>query len=204
MKGAPSADFSVATVWLGRGDNSFLLEVWRERVDYPNLKRAVLWMREKYPNATLLIEDKGSGTSLIQDLRANNIAVIGINPRGRQTDAGYQDSALFEAGSVFFPKNAPWLSSLKAELLGFPSVKYDDQVDRSLRRYPGSGGAVRITSLQVIRLSSPAAGSISAKIRNVFGNNIASTRLLDSAATLGPPGSTASSTTRDYCCGMTF
>ena len=30
---------------------------------------------------------------------------------------------------MFFPKNAPWLDELKAELLGFPNTKNDDQVD---------------------------------------------------------------------------
>lgn len=30
---------------------------------------------------------------------------------------------------MFFPRSAPWLGSLKAELLGFPNVKHDDQVD---------------------------------------------------------------------------
>jgi hypothetical protein len=35
----------------------------------------------------------------------------------------------FEAGSVLFPKNASWLDGLKAELLGFPNTKHDDQVD---------------------------------------------------------------------------
>ena len=34
-----------------------------------------------------------------------------------------------EAGCVFFPKSAPWLDEPKAELLGFPNVKNDDQVD---------------------------------------------------------------------------
>jgi phage terminase large subunit-like protein len=82
MKGDPRADFSVATVWLGRGDHCFLLDLWRERVDFPDLRRAAFRLREKHPKATLLIEDKGSGTSLIQDLRANNVAVIGINPEG--------------------------------------------------------------------------------------------------------------------------
>jgi phage terminase large subunit-like protein len=82
MKGDPRADFSVATVWLGRGDHCFLLDLWRERVDFPDLRRAAFRLREKHAKATLLIEDKGSGTSLIQDLRANNVAVIGINPEG--------------------------------------------------------------------------------------------------------------------------
>ena len=79
--------------------------------------------------ATLLIEDKGSGTSLIQDLRADKVAVIGINPEGDKLTRAAKISAQFEAGSVFFPKNAPWLGGLKAELLGFPNVRHDDQVD---------------------------------------------------------------------------
>jgi predicted phage terminase large subunit-like protein len=129
MKGSPSADFSVATVWLARGENCYLLDLWRERVDYPDLKRAVYRLRDAHPAATLLIEDKGSGTSLIQDLRASNVAVIGVNPEGDKVTRVAMISAQFEAGSVFFPRNTPWLSSLKAELLGFPNVKHDDQVD---------------------------------------------------------------------------
>ena len=85
--------------------------------------------RTKYPKARLLIEDKGSGTSLIQDLRADKVAVIGINPEGDKLTRAAKISDQFAARSVFFPRNAPWLSGLKAELLGFPNVKHDDQVD---------------------------------------------------------------------------
>jgi len=129
MKGTQLADYSVATVWFARGDHSYLLDLWRERVDYPELRRAVSRLREKYAGAALLVEDKGSGTSLIQDLRAENRAVIGINPEGDKLTRAAKTSAQFEAGAVFFPKAAPWLSGLKAELLGFPNVRYDDQVD---------------------------------------------------------------------------
>src|SRR6202048_859398 len=82
MKGTPLADYSVATVWLARGDHSYLLDLWRERVDYPELRRAVWRLREKYAGAALLVEDKGSGTSLIQDLRLENVTPIPINPEG--------------------------------------------------------------------------------------------------------------------------
>jgi predicted phage terminase large subunit-like protein len=129
MKGAPSADFSVATVWLARGEKSYLLDLWRERVDYPELRRAVCQLRERYPMAALLIEDKGSGTSLLQDLRSENKTPIPINPEGDKITRLAAVSVQFESGAVWFPKAAPWLSSLKAELLGFPNVKHDDQVD---------------------------------------------------------------------------
>jgi len=129
MKGAPSADYSVATVWLARGENAYLLDLWRERVDYPELRRAVHRLNEKYSTAVLLIEDKGSGTSLIQDLRSENRAPIPINPEGDKVTRLAAVSVQFESGAIWFPKSAPWLSSLKAELLGFPNVKFDDQVD---------------------------------------------------------------------------
>jgi predicted phage terminase large subunit-like protein len=129
MKGTPSADFSVATVWLVRGENSYLLDLWRERVDYPDLRRVIRRLREKYPTAIFLIEDKGSGTSLIQDLRSEDKAPIPINPEGDKITRLAAVSVQFESGAVWFPKDAPWLSSLKAELLGFPNVKHDDQVD---------------------------------------------------------------------------
>ncbi len=129
MKGDPASDYSVATVWLGRGDYCYLLDLWRQRVGYPNLKQAVYRLHDQYLKAMLLVEDKGSGTSLIEELKTNNVAVIAITPDGDKVTRAARVSAQFESGAVLFPKNAPWLSGLKAELLGFPNVKYDDQVD---------------------------------------------------------------------------
>jgi phage terminase large subunit-like protein len=59
----------------------------------------------------------------------NNVGVIAIVPEVDKITRYAAISAQFEGGCVFFPKTAPWLDCLKAELLGFPNVKYDDQVD---------------------------------------------------------------------------
>ena len=72
----------------------------------------------------------GSAAATIASyLRADKVAVIGINPEGDKLTRAAKISAQFAAGSVFFPRIAPWLSGLKAELLGFPNVRHDDQVD---------------------------------------------------------------------------
>ena len=80
-----------------------------------------MWrLREKYSRATLLIEDKGSGTSLIQDLRAENRAVIGINPEGDKLTRAAKISAQFEAGSVFFPKARLGSAGSRPSFSAFP------------------------------------------------------------------------------------
>ena len=38
-------------------------------------------------------------------------------------------SAKIEAGRLFLPQSAPWLTTFETELLTFPQVRHDDQVD---------------------------------------------------------------------------
>jgi predicted phage terminase large subunit-like protein len=129
MSADRSADYSVGTVWKIHNDSHYLLDVIRGQYNFPQLKRAVLACRQRYPGAGLLIEDTGSGTSLIQELRCEQISVIKIKPVGDKQTRLYGNSALFERGGVLFPEKAPWLDELIAELLAFPNVRNDDQVD---------------------------------------------------------------------------
>jgi predicted phage terminase large subunit-like protein len=132
MSQSEFADYSVATVWLVKGENRYLIDVVRERFDYPGLKRAALELKKRYPEAVTLIEEKGSGISLIQDLRAAQVAVIGIKPETDKQTRLYTCAPQFESGSVFFPEpeqKMPWVDDLVAELLAFPGGKHDDQVD---------------------------------------------------------------------------
>lgn len=128
-KASELANHSVGTVWLVRGDICYLLDLVRGRWNFPELKSAVLALKARWPGAANLIEDKGSGTSLIQELRAVGIPVIAINPEADKITRLYTVGHMFEAGAVHFPKHAPWLNELMQELLGFPHFRSDDQVD---------------------------------------------------------------------------
>ena len=78
----------------------------------------------------MLIEDKGSGTQLIQDLRAEGvIRPIAILPEGDKRTRFYTQCAKIEAGHVLLPEAAPWLDAFRRELLQFPHGRHDDQVD---------------------------------------------------------------------------
>jgi predicted phage terminase large subunit-like protein len=62
------SDYSVCTTWGARDKHAFLLQVFRKRLGYPELKRAVRDQAEAFRPKTILIEDKASGTKLIQEL----------------------------------------------------------------------------------------------------------------------------------------
>ena len=131
-KGGPENDFSVCTTWLvTRGVRRwYLIDVWRKRVDYPELKVAVQRLAAKYKAKRVLVEDSGTGTSLVQELRRGKVS--GIAPVKPGHDKGSRMavvSAKFESGQVFLPRRAPWLAEFERELFAFPGAKHDDQCD---------------------------------------------------------------------------
>ena len=71
-------DFSVCTTWGATGDTYYLLDVFRQRLNYPDLKRGVQQEASRHRADIVLIEDKASGTQLIQDLKVEGIC--GIRP----------------------------------------------------------------------------------------------------------------------------
>jgi len=116
-------------VWGAVVDIYFLLDLVRVRLEYPALKRKVIEVYRQWPTATILIEDVGSGTSLIQDLREQKISIIAIHPQGDKVMRMSAQSAKIEAGAVQLPRNAPYLDDLRSEILAFPNSRHNDQVD---------------------------------------------------------------------------
>jgi predicted phage terminase large subunit-like protein len=125
-------DYSACTTWGVQGDNLYLLDVDRARIDFPSLKRRVIELARHWQPRSLLIEDKGSGTALIQQLRAeaNGIAYpTAFVPKDDKLTRFHAQSAWIEAGHIWLPENAPWLEDLRAEIASFPQGRNDDQVD---------------------------------------------------------------------------
>lgn len=125
-------DFSVCTTWGATSGRYYLLSVFRQRLNYPDLKRAVKDQARQHHANAVLIEDKASGTQLIQDLKAEGIC--GVKPYDPLPGSDkilrlYAQTAEFESGRVLLPYSAPWLEEYVRELTSFPGSKYDDQVD---------------------------------------------------------------------------
>jgi predicted phage terminase large subunit-like protein len=130
-------DFSVCTTWLRRGDDHFLVDVARDRLDYPALKRRVIALARQHNPDAVLIEDRSSGTQLIQDIRESGaLHPIAISPENDKITRMYGQSALIESGQVWLPSAASWLDDFRDEVIAFPHVRCDDQID-SLSQYLG-------------------------------------------------------------------
>jgi len=129
-KGGAESDYSVCQVW-GKADNAYyLLDLWRQRVEYPELKRAAIALYERDHPTAVYIEDKASGQSLVQELKRDT--AIPIKPVKVDKDKVARANAvtpLIESGRVYLPERASWLHNLIEELSSFPSGEHDDQVD---------------------------------------------------------------------------
>ena len=87
-------------------------------------------MRSAADNYSLIIENKGSGMSLIQDLKQDGIYTIAVKPdKEKILRMNAPNTARIEFGRVHLPRRAPWLDEFRRELMAFPASKYDDQVD---------------------------------------------------------------------------
>jgi predicted phage terminase large subunit-like protein len=128
-KGGAENDWSVCTTWLFQDGRYYLLHVERGRYDYPELKKRAQALADHHRPIKILIEDTGTGTALIQELRRLGRAAIAIRPTADKIARMSAESAKFEAGLVYFPERAPWLADLEAELFVFPGSRHDDQVD---------------------------------------------------------------------------
>ncbi|MBV8419077.1 MAG: phage terminase large subunit [Hyphomicrobiales bacterium] len=129
-KATELSDFSVCTSWGIRGKELYLLDVLRRRMEYPELKRAVHEQYERFRPDVVLIEDKASGTQLIQELIAEGLhAATRYQPQSDKIMRMHAQTAMIENGFVHLPDSAPWLAAYLHELTSFPKGRHDDQVD---------------------------------------------------------------------------
>jgi predicted phage terminase large subunit-like protein len=133
MSAGELSDYSACVVLHVKGETVYVLDVIRERLEYPDLRRKVMEVHSRWKNYAnsyaLLMEDKGSGMSLIQDLKRDGIRAISVKPKADKVIRMNAHTARIEAGCVRLPRHAGWLDEFRRELMLFPAGKHDDQVD---------------------------------------------------------------------------
>jgi len=150
------ADYSAGTTWgvfYNEEDNDapniILLNTYKKRVEFPELKRDVLAEYKEWEPDGLLIEKKASGAPLIYDLRAMGIPVQEYTPSKGQDKIARLNSVsdIIASGKVWVPQTR-WAEELMDEVAAFPSGEHDDLVDATtlaLMRFR-QGGFLRLPS----------------------------------------------------------
>lgn len=151
MSADPGSDYSVCITCGFRENKWYLLDVYRERLDYPQLKKEVWRLKAHWRPERVLIEKAATGIPLLQDCRQVDRACFNAVPAVLSKDVRFNAScAPVEAGQLVLPREAIWLQDFKHELMGFPRAKFDDQVDSfsqfvnwasgiGFRRFSGAG-----------------------------------------------------------------
>lgn len=111
----------------------FIIDDATDKMEFPDLVEHCLALYDKYPNATLLVEEKAAGASLIQALRRRLPRVIAFNPTpyGDKAQRAQYAADRYASEGILHPENrfAPWLALFEEELKQFPHGTHDDRVD---------------------------------------------------------------------------
>ncbi len=145
-------DYS-ACITIGVSQNRYyILDLWKQKVEYPELKRTVVNQFEKWKPSLVLIEDKASGQSLIQELRRDTR--IAIHPYKVDRDKIARANSvtpIHEAKLCYLPENTPWVSDFIESLSAFPTAPHDDDVDAFVMtlNYASRGGSGLLQFMQL-------------------------------------------------------
>lgn len=120
----------VCTTWAVTPTGVYLLHVLRQQMDYPTGKRLSVSHADHWKPAALLIENKSTGLSLIQELQAEtSLPVIPVEPEGDKITRMSVETPAIEAGNVYLPERAEWLADYEIEVGHFPNSGTKDQAD---------------------------------------------------------------------------
>lgn len=127
-------DPSVCNIYKRKGAIWHWVYIWKDRVRYPELKAMAKSLAISHKPDAILIEDKSSGSSLIQELQSDtDLPIIPIEPEADKVTRMDTQTPSIEAGVIALPDinhiHAPWLADVEEYLMHFPSPGAWDEID---------------------------------------------------------------------------
>jgi len=109
--------------------NAILLFQEKGRWSYPELRRKAAEQYKRFKPDRIIVEQKASGQSLIQDMRLNKLPVLPFQPDRDKVSRAHAASGMIERGRVWLPLKKKYAAELLQEALEFPKGAHDDSVD---------------------------------------------------------------------------
>ncbi|MBU0473109.1 MAG: phage terminase large subunit [Bacteroidetes bacterium] len=123
-------DFSVCTTWEVWNNRYTLIDIFRERLEFPELKKKVIELNELFKPNEIIIEDKASGISLIQELQRETVLPIkAIKVSSDKISRVHSITPIIEAGNVTLYVLSEHVNKFLDECEDFPNGEFDDMVD---------------------------------------------------------------------------
>jgi len=139
MKTKEQNDYSVFQCWGESFEGqAVMLDQIRGKWEAPELliQARAFWNKHKAGNNGNLrafkVEDKASGTGLIQTLKREGMPIVGIQRSVDKITRAMDAAPMMQSGNVSLPQNAPWLADYLSEFSAFPNGSHDDQVDPTM------------------------------------------------------------------------
>lgn len=122
-------DYSVCATWGWKDEEFYLIDLFREKLQFPELQTATLNQYEKHKPSRIFIEDAGSGKALIQTLRKQTKLNISEIATLNKIVRAHTATPHIEMGKVFLPRGKSFIDDFISEHNQFPADKHDDIVD---------------------------------------------------------------------------
>lgn len=141
QKTAEQNDWSVMQAWARSvTGKAVMLDQVRGKWEAPELlvQARAFWLKHSADQRPMCqraklrgmyVEDKVSGTGLIQTLRRESIPVVPVQRTKDKISRGYDAAPFIESGNVALPEDSAWLSDFLGEVSSFPAGSHDDQLD---------------------------------------------------------------------------
>ena len=140
QKTADHNDYSVFQCWgYSVTGQAVMLDMIRGKWEAPELEAMAraFWAKHKATQnqgtlRAMKVEDKVSGTGLIQTLKREGIPIIGMKRNVDKITRAFDAAPLIESGNVILMQDVPHLTDFISEASTFPNAAHDDMIDAAM------------------------------------------------------------------------
>jgi len=123
-------DYTVISTWYLTPNNDLLLyDVYRDKIPVPDLWSTLDNVMDRFNPSKVFVEDRASGTGLIQTAKKEGRPVIPIPAESDKITRSFNISTFYENRAVYHKAETNWVADFEDELNTFPEGTNDDQVD---------------------------------------------------------------------------
>jgi predicted phage terminase large subunit-like protein len=131
-------DYSVCTTWGEADDGYYLVDLWRNKVEYPDLKRVMQTNFDRFRGGYnggagvtgVLVEDAASGQDIIAEFkRGSSIPILAVKVSKDKLIRAHAVTPVVESGRAILPEGDPWVHDYVNRMCDFPQVDFDDEID---------------------------------------------------------------------------